>query len=295
MKKVVKMLGLCALVALAFTACKKNETNGNVKFKATLSQPATDTRTHIEIDGNGIRGLYWNLEDNIKVVNKVNNLAESFTLVDKNGQEAYFEGDAGFLANLDTDSSYIAFYPNAVEGEGCMELQVKPVQNFGWDTFDNNTYPMYGFNGKKDQDNNFEFHSHAGILEVAFQLKQEFYPEGTEIALSNIVLTGDESDVLSCTMQYDFNGVKTIKDDAIKSNSITLNCEDEDVKLLRNRPTFFYFVLPEGALANGFTITLNTIAGGSLTYEVGAHQENTIVAEQITWFDRKYIAEPDFQ
>ena len=26
MKKVVRMLGLCALVALAFTACKKNET-----------------------------------------------------------------------------------------------------------------------------------------------------------------------------------------------------------------------------------------------------------------------------
>ena len=294
MKKVVRMLGLCALVALAFTSCKKNETNGTVKFMATLSQPATDTRTHIEIDGD-IRGLYWNAEDEIKVVNKANNLAESFTLVSKNGQEAYFEGDAEFLANLDTDNSYIAFYPNAVEGEGCMELQVKPLQNFGWDTFDNNTYPMYGFNGKKDEDNNFEFHSHAGILEVAFQLNDGFYPEGTEIELSNIVLRGSENDVLSCTMQYDFNGVKTIKDDAIKSNSITLNCENKNVALQTTRATVFYFVLPEGALANGFTITLNTKAGRSLTYEVGAHEENTIVAEQITWFDRKYIAEPDFQ
>ena len=47
MKKVVRMLGLCALVALAFTACKKNDTQ-KVTFTANVAQPVNDARTHAE-------------------------------------------------------------------------------------------------------------------------------------------------------------------------------------------------------------------------------------------------------
>ena len=45
MKKVVRMSGLCALVALAFSACEKIDTT-KVSFTATINQPTTNTRTH---------------------------------------------------------------------------------------------------------------------------------------------------------------------------------------------------------------------------------------------------------
>ena len=48
MKKVVRILGLCALVALAFTSCKKDKQNEELKFMASITQPVNTSKTHID-------------------------------------------------------------------------------------------------------------------------------------------------------------------------------------------------------------------------------------------------------
>ena len=46
MKKVVRILGLCALAVLAFTSCNK-ETETELTFKASITQPTNTSKTHI--------------------------------------------------------------------------------------------------------------------------------------------------------------------------------------------------------------------------------------------------------
>ena len=48
MKKVVRILGLCAIVALAFTSCKKDNQPAEISFKATINQPVNTSKTHID-------------------------------------------------------------------------------------------------------------------------------------------------------------------------------------------------------------------------------------------------------
>ena len=56
MKKVVRILGLCALVALAFTSCKKDKQNEELKFMASITQPVNTSKTHID---NATNMLVW--------------------------------------------------------------------------------------------------------------------------------------------------------------------------------------------------------------------------------------------
>ena len=66
MKKIVKMLGLCALIALAVTSCKKEQKPTEMAFTATINQPVSGDRT--QIGGNG-RQLVWIGGETVTVFN----------------------------------------------------------------------------------------------------------------------------------------------------------------------------------------------------------------------------------
>ncbi len=291
MKKVVRMLGLCALVALAVTACKKKDTDGKVTFKATITQPTSNSRTFItggtELGG---KALNWKGDEEINLFNK--NLTENnnmiFTVLGNDAQYAYFEGSSAFLAGIGTPGNFIAFYPNAVKNsQGKVEMTIPDQQYYAWPFSADGIYPMYGFN----TDHNIDFESHAGVLGLQFMLDPTsplYSNSGSllEIPLQKIVLTGfdnpesGDKDVLTGTMVYDLDGNYTMSN---TGNSIELI----GGSLLNNASIDFYFVLPEGALANGFTVQLIRDNGTSITYEgQGGH---AIEREHITFMPQIWI------
>ena len=278
MKKVVRMLGLCALVALAFTSCKKNETNGNVTFKATISQLKTDSRTHLEtINSFGWKGLYWNSDDEILLFDRTKSEgnSETFTVKTFENKEASFEGDASFLANLYTENNYIAFYPNATETPEGIKIEIPANQNWGNATFEDDVYPMYGFN---DENGHIQFHSHAGILYLNFKLNPTEYPgDNVTIPLTSIKVRGkNANDVLSGTMVYQLDGTYMM-DPATTENYVELNCSG--VSLSNQARMEFIIVLPEGALANGFYVDVTSV-NATKTLEA---QPTLIQGETMTW------------
>ena len=124
MKKVVRMMGLCALMALALCSCKKNQTNG-VSFTATIAQPESTSRTHGEFNADHEYYLVWDDADVIKIVNPDGSATVNpdgsatcdFAVVSHSGSNAYFRTDDAaavtFLKDLENET-YYAFYPNAV-------------------------------------------------------------------------------------------------------------------------------------------------------------------------------------
>ena len=103
MKRVIRIMGLCALVALSATSCKKDEQKLTTSFKAELTQPASDAKTHLSGSD-----LYWNSGDQIKVFDAEGN-AYPLSTTDNDVMEATFTGEA----TLDANGSYTAFYPAA--------------------------------------------------------------------------------------------------------------------------------------------------------------------------------------
>ena len=156
MKKTLKLMGLCALAVLVLAGCKKNEQNGNMTFKATISQLNNNAKTEI---GSG-NWLVWNTGDQIKVytADKTETNAANFTLATGIGQtQATFSGD------LAESNAYYAFYPTTgveVTGEGKFTLPVSGTQTFVDANFTTNTFPMCA----TTTDGDFEFHSPYGIL-----------------------------------------------------------------------------------------------------------------------------------
>ena len=276
MKKVVRMLGLCALVALAFTSCKKNETTGNVTFKAIISQPTDNTRTHIEsINAFGFKGLFWDANNTINVFNIASAENQTYqidAIKSGDGQIATFQGPADFLAELIHENTYIAFYP--MPDNGSMEMTIPAEQDFVWESIADDLYPMYGFNDfDSDDEPVFNFHSHAGMLRLQFKLNSINYGEDAQIPMESIVVTG--GDVLAGTMVYALDGTYTMTN---PSNTITLNCEG--MNMVSTRWTDFYIVFPEGALNEAFTVTLYSANGTSIS--INGEAGHPITAETIT-------------
>ena len=260
MKKVVRMLGLCALVALAFTACKKNDTQ-KVSFTATMPQTTTDARTHVE----GM-DLVWDDGNTIAVVNGEGTVKD-FTLVSATDKVATFtaEGaDVEFVQALET-ADYAAFYPNAVEDGNNVRLTIPAEQNYTTEgVFVNDLYPMVGFN----EGSNFVFQSNCGFLNVSFKA-----PENETRQIDRVVLTANEQ--IAGDIVYAKNGLSYVFEGT--NNVITMTCDTKQVcygDLARD----FTFVLPEGVLANGFTVEVydgETLLGTFTTQ----NPQNVIVAQ----------------
>lgn len=240
------MLGLCALVALAFTSCKKKETN-SVTIKATMPEIVNNTRTHVT--GTNDFKLVWDLGDVIKLIDEENN-SMNFTLTDgKNNQSAIFEvGDeAGlnFLANLDTPGYYAAFYPNANFAADVVEMTITTPQTIrGMHNIQSNTYPMSAINNG----NNFAFDSKAGFLYVIIGNET-----ASSIVFDRVVLTSNKANDLTGVMKYNPDG-SFIGFEGNGSVVVMESGAPEEIQ--PERYVDMTFVLPEGALSEGFKVQI---------------------------------------
>ena len=286
MKKVVRMLGLCALVALAFTACKKDDTS-KVSFTATITQPTSNARTHAVGFGHH---LVWDAGDQIKVFNTDGSQNMNFTLPTDltSAQQATFEvvgnDEVSFISQIKA-APYYAFYPNAnVNGER-VEMVIPATQNYVPQlNFANNLYPMVGFNVDANGAycDNFTFVSNAGFLNVEIACPEVL----SGICVTQLVLTSkDPTDKLSGVISYNKQGSGFSF--AGENNVITMTPETP-VALTYGNQRDFTFVLPEGALSSGFDLVVYLDNGETRTYSAPAN-ENTIEAMTYTNMPRVSI------
>lgn len=249
MKRIIIISGLFALVALAFTACKKDEPQKVVTFTATIAKASPETRTHSEPRDESRYSLVWDDTDKIKVINQAGDDDCDFEVTYTDGQNAYFSSDdpgkVDFLKDLMTHD-YVAFYPNAVIRDNAVEdcyveltipaeQEYHPLHNFATDS-----YPMLGFN---DGDN-FVFMSNAGFLHLTFKA-----PAKHTMEIDRVVLTANED--LAGKIVYRKDGLAYVF--VGESQVITLK-SDEKLSVTDDQPIDATFILPEGVLANGFVV-----------------------------------------
>lgn len=246
MKKVVRMLGLCALVALAFTSCKKNDNTNKVTFKATIAQPVSDDRTQLN-SGNYV---IWLEGDEIQVFDENRN-AEVFTVANEfnNQTAATFTGDPTFLAKINEAGKYTAFYPvNTYDATTVTMNNVPATQTYvrAQDgRFADELFPMHATN---NDEGIFEFASDAGVMRIGL------YGPSNNFQVSKIeLIDANPNQVLTGTLTYNIlTREKTIDANAGDVNKVVLECNNAALndELARE----FDFVVLDGAFATGFTM-----------------------------------------
>ncbi len=274
MKKVVRILGLCALVSLAFTACKKDNTQ-KVSFTASITQPTSNSRTHAVGYGHH---LVWDAGDAIKVFNNAGtDMDFALPSTGEFAQQATFDvvgvDEVNFLKDLTIDDAYTSFYPNAVVEGSQVKMVIPANQEYvPQKNFDNNLYPMYAHN----QGDNFIFHSNAGFLNVSVTCPQAL--SGT-ISITQIVLTSkDTNDKLNGEVFYDKDGSNY---SFVGGTNVITMVPVAPAVLDWQMARDFTFVLPEGALYSGFDVDIYLDNGEVKTFEAPA-DVNTIEAETYT-------------
>jgi hypothetical protein len=320
MKKVVRMLGLCALVALAFTSCKKKETtNSTLTFKASITQPKSEDRTYIS----GTNMIAWTNGDAIKVFD-VDATNYDFTVSTIGDQTLYQDEEATFvvngnekvefLKNLPTPNSYSAFYPQAQVNGNNVTMTIPATQNrlagsYVEGSFATNTYPMFGVNDTLPgyDKKHFSFHSHAGVLEFALGA-----PVGRYVKVKSITVTAPEGDELVGKITYPFNYPFTVAYDpnytgyttSETTNEVELLCGDGVVLPNDGSATqYFHIALLRDALGGGFHVVVNgdkddpvdstNTLENVVLFEADVTSEmNTIQAEFVTQLPRKFIPVP---
>ena len=284
MKKVVRMLGLCALVALAFTACKKKETNGNVAFKCAINQP-TSERTQMYPGGD----VKWSANDKIVVLHGT---AEHISPVVKDegvgNLVGQFEGDGAFLSDLKTTTGeYTSFYPviNEAEaiGTNTVTLTVPEQQTYVNGTFGTNLYPMYAAN----EEDNFSFVSDAGVFALSFlKASREVDPTFTRIVLT---AEADGTQDLVGKMIYSIDNPSNGYTVDAPNNLAEMVCDPNLIELRTGDPTFFNFVVLPGTynfsvqVFNGNTAkTLYSGGTNGISGEIFHIQNVEITSQKIT-------------
>lgn len=257
MKKVVRMLGLCALVALAITSCKKNEEQSKqLTILATINQPVAEGRTHIGPDNM----LVWDAGNSIKVFN-ANGEKGDFTT------QAQDEWDhAPFTGTLTPTDTYTAFYPNAVVDGTNVKINLNATQNYVNNNFGNDTYPMYATGVTNGNNIEFGFDSHASVLRLQFK-------SNNNCRVGSIIVKGNTGDVYAGNLVYAYNDPSTCTVEN-GTNEVTLNCGN-GVNLIAGTPTDFNIVLKSGTLTTGTKVTVKDL-GGNVIKEFTTSQSNPL-------------------
>lgn len=205
MKQVIRILGLCALVALTFTSCKKNEVKS---FKATTAQlqSNSDSKTHIG-GGNAARQFFvWDAGNVIKVFDSTGQYAnfevKNLTNNNRIAEFHIYDYYSDFMSNITTANSYSAFYPEAVcdHDEIAVPLPSRQQQVYLGAEYNiaNNTFPMRAHN---NAEGNFIFGTDACVMEVSFGKTED------HISIDSLVFTSKvPGERIAGNLIYDMNG-----------------------------------------------------------------------------------------
>lgn len=258
MKKTLRLMGLCTLAVLALAGCKKNEQTGTKTFKATISQLNSDAKTEI---GTG-NWLVWSDNDQIKVYNADKTETATFNIETGVGTK-----EATFSGTLPESNTYYAFYPTTgveLTPEYVTEFTLSGTQTFVEGNFASNLYPMYAIS----TDGNFSFYSPCGVLGIPMK--------GTA-TIGSILLTDSLGMDLAGT--FEMAGADVNFQDTHSGVGITLSF-GEGLTLNETTATLVYFVVPAGALSNGFKADVKGTDGNRIVL-LETSTPNPVTAETI--------------
>lgn len=233
MKKVTLVIALAALVL--FAGCKKDNQTKGTTLKASIEQHKGDSRTELNPDNGAIN---WTVGDKILVNNGTSTV--TFNLTSSNGTAGTFtyNGDYTF------GESNVAVYPETATLTGTtVGFTLPEEQTFTAEgTFGEDMNPMMG---SFSDPNNLIFTSLCGVLGISLT--------GDNIAITDIEVESKANEALNgafeCTAT---NPVLAPASGNAGTNKVRLNC----VTTLTSQAQRFYFVLPVGTLAQGFTLNV---------------------------------------
>lgn len=284
MKKLVRIMGLCALVALAFSSCRKNE-NTLTTFKASAAKIEADSKTHL--NGGFFTGfrLVWDEGDEIRVFNHAGE-SRGFIASNVSGGNATFhvyEPDVEFMADFETPNSYTAFYPNVSVTDTQIKMSILAEQTYTYGVnFLSNTFPMHGTNvlNPETQVTEFAFSADAGALVLQLMKKNE--ASADPIYLDSLVVVSS-TEFLSGDVVY--NRGTNAYDTFIGSGQSVSLVLDQPIEITKGSTTFFTFVLPAGTLSRVFTARGYYQGPSNKVFEIstaGDYAANTIGKGKIT-------------
>ena len=288
MKKVTKIMGLCAVLALSFMSCKKNEEKATLSFKATIEQPTCNDKTYIEYNqAQDYYILKWNSGDRARVFKKDGSSAD-FETQDEGATTTatFYKIDQGDFPP--SEDGYAVFYPAdfAIKDGKKVRLTFRKDQVYKEGGIETNTFPM----AAAGPDFNFTFSSPCGILKVPL------YSEGSsEITVKKIELRDNHEDnPIAGTLNvglnqfvegYTYNNINIdilTFPQTFFEKTITLHCPEGGITLSPDPDNAkdFYFVVPTypdkytntfnpwspytQVFEEGFTITIYDMAGNKI-------------------------------
>ena len=258
-----RFLPIAACLVLLLPSCRTPEEpkDPSGTSRTTLIATQLDTRTAIDKVLDGAYKIKWNATDRIWVRSAAQAsgtpgtcFTTTETALTDDGRTAAFTGD---LLNT---GPYLAVYPYAAVADGStnarLTLNVPQEQTYQRNSFGDDAYIAVASWESGDR---ISFSALTGLMQVTVK---------GEADVSKVVLTGADPDFPlwgACTVSFDGGGTPSLswENESAARNKLVINCP-EAVRLNMTVYTTFYFVLPAGALAQGYAVTLQDAAGKSV-------------------------------
>lgn len=250
MRKFTILAVLFALVAVV-TGCKKDNANPSepsqpVKEPMTFyAYPQGGERTGLDTDGNT---SIWTGGDVIKIFSSSDTEGSLFTLTEGAGTNyGVFDGE------IVKSSNYAAAYPASLasgQDGSIIIFDMQSSQNYVENTYAPNTVPVVSYTTT----NKLEFVNTTGLLRIGIKTTEA-------VTVTKMVLTDNNSTAklwgkFKVTATSD-NGLEYVSGG---DNTLAINL-GSGVALNSADYTYFFFCLPAGTLAGGFTVDMETANG----------------------------------
>lgn len=262
MKKLT-MIGMAALLMLAVSCKKDNEqkiNNAGNGFRATVEAQAGDSKTHLE--GMAVK---WSANESI-LVSSNTSTGKTFNFAGY-ASEGVAKFEASELPENFYEPNFTAYYPAS------SAITLNDEQTYVETGFAEGANPMMAVSGNTE----LQFKNLCGMLEL------QFYSEST-FNVKSITITSSVDEKLNGEGTAEWNNGEPVLNLSSGTNSLTLNCRNEAMSQVETSPTSYYFVLPAGTLASGFTVKVTD--ENDKVWTKTTEKNNSIVRSQITQLDK---------
>ncbi|MCQ2336996.1 MAG: hypothetical protein MJ010_07455 [Paludibacteraceae bacterium] len=271
MKKIIYMAG-AALMMLASASCKKNDAVRN-------NEQSSVEKSDMVFTASSKGGLKTTVSSSTTVIWSATDKLKVFTAEDTSGSECILSSGAGettaeFTGQCAKNGPWTAICPaSSATGfsNGTITLTMPATQTYTAGTFAAGALPCVAY----AETNTFEFDHSFGLLKLSLKLKS-----GKTGSVKSITVTDKGGAKLNGTFTVTpSSGATATKSGTDGTASITLNC-GTGVALSTSSATDFWIVVPAGAFASGFDVTVTST--NDIPAAITAFKDNTIVAGAVT-------------
>lgn len=268
MKKLIYIAG-AALVMLASASCEKKET-----VKEAQSSVEKVDMVFTATSDNG--GLKTTIVDNTKAVWSSTDNLKVFTAEDQTGSVCNYKSGAGtataeFEGQCAKKGPWTAICPaNKATGfnNGTITLTMPETQTYAANTFAAGAMPCVAYS----ETNTFNFKHSFGVLKLSLKLVS-----GKTGSVKSIKVTDKGGAKLNGTFTVNPQTGAAATYSTGGTSSVTLNCTS--VALSESTATDFWIVVPQGAFASGFDVTVTSTDDGIAS--LSTTKANTIKAGEV--------------